>query len=213
MRYVRFVGKATLALAAVVALAGVASAQDPPAQPPPSNPASVSPPPAGRQGRAGGPAGRAAQQALAGAVTPAQVQDLLDAYVYSQAQRAMQMTNAQYNVFLPKLVELQTLEKRHRNQRNKALADLRALVNQKDPAVADDAAIANATKAVDDLEVQMAQDEQHAMAAVDSVLTVRQRAHFRIFLEQMERAKIDFLVQARASAPAPAQQGQTAAGR
>lgn len=123
---------------------------------------------------------------------------MLDAFVVSKAQNALQLSNEQFIVFLPKLLALQNLQRQHRNQRNKLLADIRGWIGPKAPAEVDDATIGAASKALDDLEAQMYQDEQRALAAIDGVLTVRQRAHFRIFQEMMERQKIDLLVQARA---------------
>jgi Spy/CpxP family protein refolding chaperone len=158
----------------------------------------------------GGP-GRTAQQAPANPVTNVQVQVLFDAYVVSQSQRALQLSNQQFEVFLPKLLVLQQAQRQHRNQRNKALAELRALVGPKAPPGVDEASIAAATKALDDLEAQMQQDEQRALGALDAVLTTRQRAHFRLFLENMEREKVNLLIQAKGRevpTPAPAQSGR-----
>jgi hypothetical protein len=41
------------------------------------------------------------------------------------------------------------------------------------------------------------QEEQRALADLDSVLAPRQRARFRIFLENMEREKVALLVRAQ----------------
>jgi Spy/CpxP family protein refolding chaperone len=179
--------------AILLGLAAAAAAQTPPATPqvaqdPPKVPAPLSPP---------GGAGRAGQQAPANAVTNVQIQKLFDAYVISQSQRALQLSAPQFDAFLPKLIALQDVQREHRNQRNKALANLRALVGPKAPPGVDDASIAAATKALDDLEAQMQQDEQRALGALDAVLTTRQRAHFRLFLENMEREKVNLLVQAK----------------
>lgn len=55
----------------------------------------------------------------------------------------------------------------------------------------------------------MQQDEQRALGALDAVLTTRQRAHFRLFLENMEREKVNLLVQAKGGGvPAPAPSGR-----
>jgi hypothetical protein len=198
------VGALLLGLAAA---AVPAAAQTPPAPPPvaqsaPRVPAPLSPP---------GGTGRAAPQAHANAVTNVQVQVLFDEYVISQSQRALQLSNQQFKVFLPKLIALQQVQRQHRLQRNKALADLHALVGPKAPQGVDEASIAAATKVLDDLEAQMQQDEQRAFGALDAVLDTRQRAHFRLFLENMERQKVNMLVQAKASgvpAPTPARSGR-----
>ena len=48
-----------------------------------------------------------------------------------------------------------------------------------------------------DLQAQRFQDEQRVLAEVDQVLTVRQRARFLLFLEQMEREKVNLIVRAQ----------------
>lgn len=179
----------------LVAVAASASAQTPPASPPVAqNSPKITPSQASSTGD-----GRSAPQAPASAnrVTNVQVQEYFDAYVISQSQRALQLSNRQVELFLPRLIALQKVQRQHRNQRNKAIADLRALVGPNAPQGVEDASIVAATKVLDDLEAQMQQDEQRALGALDAVLTVRQRAHFRLFLENMEREKINMLVQAK----------------
>jgi hypothetical protein len=60
----------------------------------------------------------------------------------------------------------------------------------------DETALAAQTKELDDLEVQMFQEEQRALSEIDKVLTVYQRARFRVFEENMERQKLDLLARA-----------------
>jgi len=191
-----------LALSGCFGLIGAAAAAQSLPDPPQTPQGAVAPPTGGRQGqrnpaRAGMPPG------VGAGAGNAQIQQLLDAFVISKAQGQLQLSNEQFNVFLPKLLTLQNLQREHRNQRNKKLADIRALIGPNAPQEVEDSAIGAATKALDDLEAQMQQDEQRALAAIDTVLTPRQRARFRMFQEQMERQKIDLLVQARGGAPLP----------
>jgi hypothetical protein len=81
-----------LAAGAVSAAAQTPPATRPVAQSPPTVPTPLSPP--------SGP-GRAAPQAPANAVTNVQVQVLFDAYVISQSQRALELSNQQFEIFLP----------------------------------------------------------------------------------------------------------------
>jgi hypothetical protein len=188
-----------LALTGYVGIFGAVVA----AQSPPDPPQGAAAPPAGgRQGQRN--AARALSPGLGQGASNAEIQQLLDALVVSKAQGGLQLSNEQFNVFLPRLLALQNLQRQHRNQRNKMLGDVRALIGPNAPPEVEDSAIGAATKALDDLEAQMQQDEQRALASIDAALTVRQRARFRLFLETMERQKIDLLVQARAGAPQPA---------
>jgi hypothetical protein len=55
-------------------------------------------------------------------------------------------------------------------------------------------------------------DERKALADIDQVLQVRQRAHLRVFLEMMERQKLELLIKARQGA-APAAPVAAPSGR
>jgi len=156
----------------------------------------------GRSGGRGGAAGDAAQT-----ITPQQIQMLFDGMVLSRAQGALQLNDQQFAVFIPKLLTFQKGQQRHRQQRQARLAELRRLVASSPADGTDDASMSEKTKAIDDLEVQAAQEQQRTLADLDAVLTPRQRARFRVFLENMEREKIVLLVRAqqgRAAQPPPA---------
>jgi hypothetical protein len=84
----------------------------------------------------------------------------------------------------------------------------------------DEAALAANVKDLDDLEAKMATDERTALSGVDSVLTVYQRARFRVFEETMERRKLELLAKvmnspsgAPAPTPAPDAKGAKGIGR
>jgi hypothetical protein len=153
--------------------------------------------------RAGGRGAAPEQPPSPETVTPQQIQTLFDGMVLSRAQTALQLSDQQFAVFIPKLLNYQKLEQRHRQQRLAAVAELRRITGPNAPEGTEDALIAEKAKALDDLELQALQDKQRAMTDLDSVLGLRQRARFRIFLENMEREKILLLVRA--------QQGRNAA--
>jgi hypothetical protein len=186
----RFTIAVVLAVIAVAAWPAAASAQSP----------ADGPQAGGRLGRRGG-RGAAPEQAAAPpaaeTVTPQQIQTLFDGMVLSRAQVALQLTDQQFAVFIPKLLSYQKLQQRHRQQRQAALAELRRLTGPNAPDGIEDALIAEKAKSLDDLELQALQDQQRAMSDLDSVLGPRQRARFRVFLESMEREKISLLVRAQ----------------
>ena len=158
-------------------------------------------PPGGRGPRTGGPA-------QSGAVNPVaalnQVQNMLDGAVLVRAQDALQMSDAQWQAFVPKMRDLQQLRLQH--QRNRVQL-INALGQATKPGAAvDEATLTARVKALDDLETQMGTDERAALAAVDSVLTVFQRARFRVFEENNEREKLRLLAKVMAApgrGPAP----------
>ncbi len=123
-----------------------------------------------------------------------QLQAMFDAYALVQAQRVLQLTDEQYQQFFPRMNRLQDARRSQIQQRNRQINELRRLFG---PAGGDEAAIGAALKRYEDGEAQAAQQVAAARQAVDEVLTIRQRAAFRFFEEDMERQKIDFITRAR----------------
>lgn len=183
---------------AIVAMGAPAFAQLPPG--------SEAVPPAGQRpaGRRGLPAG--APELL----NNEQVFRILDSFVMANAQRALQLNDAQWSAFFLRMQRLQDMQRGHRRQRQVVLNQLKMLIGPRArQAGMDDAAVAAKTKELDDLEMQIKVDEQKAVVEIDQVLQVHQRAHFRVFLDTMERQKLELLIKARqgarnnAAGPAP----------
>jgi hypothetical protein len=176
-----------------------ATAQTPPPAPPAGD---DSPARGARAARNQAPANAGQSDTL----STEQVYTLLDAVVMARAQAALQLNDGQWAPFVQRLLKLQSLQRQHRNQRQRLLREIRQLIGPNAPQTADDATITAKTKELDDLEARVAQDEAKALADIDQVLNVRQRAYFRVFLENMERQKLDLLLRARqrANTPAPA---------
>lgn len=150
----------------------------------------------GRQGppgrRQGPPAGPMAQPG----VSPAEIQQLFDAYVVMQAQQALKLTDEQYPQFLIRVRALQTVRRRAENERVRILQELRRLTQAADGEI-DDGQIKERLKMLDELEARSAPELKQALDGLDQVLDVRQRARFRIFEQQMERRKVELLMRAR----------------
>ena len=187
----------SLLAALLIALhASVAWAQDPP----PVNPPAQTPQRAGARGqRPGGPAGQGLPQQQSQLV-----QEMLDSWAVTTAERRLQLSREQNPVFYVAFRDLQALRRQHRLRRFRLIGELRQLTRP--AATTDEATLTARTKAVDDLEVQWAQEEARAIAAVDRVLTAVQRARFRVFEEEMELKKLDLIAQVTAGGrrPAPA---------
>jgi Spy/CpxP family protein refolding chaperone len=123
-----------------------------------------------------------------------QLQSMFDAYVLVQAQRALELTDEQYQRFFTRMSRLQELRRQHLQQRMRRLNELRRVWRL---ASSDEAILAQQTKALDDFEAKYEIDLKAARQAIDEVLTPRQRAGFRFFEEDMDRRKLEFLTQAR----------------
>jgi len=128
-------------------------------------------------------------------VSPAEIQRLFDAFAVMQAQESLQLTDAQYPQFLTKMKTLQDARRRHQQERNRILMDLRRLAQQGD--AADEGQLKDRLRALSDLDARSGDELRKAYEGVDSVLSLRQQARFRVFEEQMERRKIELLTRAR----------------
>src|SRR6185436_16578822 len=111
------------------------------------------------QGRPGGPGRQGAgRQGVPpdGAASPVELQELMDAMVLVQAERDLELTNEQLPQFLRRFKGLQATRRRSENQRNRALMELRRLMQPGNPgdggrpAPPDEAQIRERLKALDD---------------------------------------------------------------
>jgi hypothetical protein len=136
---------------------------------------------------------------LSDSLTPGEIQRLFDAYLIVEAQRFLNLTDAQYPQFLVRLKTLQDTRRRNQQQRNQLMGDLQRLTNPRNAATVrpDDAAIKERLGALQELESRTAAEMRKAYNGLDEVLDVRQQARFRVFEEQIERRKIDLLMRAR----------------
>ena len=165
---------AVAALLIVLALPAVALAQRP--QPPDEPPA-------------GGPP-------AAGNMTPGEIQKLFDAYIVVEAQRALELSDAQYPQFIARLRTLQDSRRRNQQERMQLLQRLTRLTAPRAPA-ADTAVLEGLLKNLQELDSRNAAEMRKAYDDLDQVLEVRQRARFRVLEEQVERRKIELLMRAR----------------
>lgn len=120
-----------------------------------------------------------------------QVQAWMDAYALVQAQRELQLTPEQYPDFVSRLTRLQNVRRRHLQERVRLLRELGGFVQETGPAR--DAAIEQRLRSLDDLGRRAADELRQSYQDLDGVLTVTQRARFRLFEEQLERRKVELL--------------------
>ena len=166
-----------------------AAAQDP--QAPPAGNTRVRPEARQGQGRA------AAQQA--DRLDIAELQRLFDAYTVMQAQDALQLDDAQFGQFLPKLKTLQDTRRRNEQARNRLVAELGRLTAPS--AAAADGVVRDRLRELQELEDRAAADLRRAYDTVDQVLDVRRQARFRVFEQNMERRKLQLMLRARRGTP------------
>lgn len=141
-------------------------------------------------------AGRGAE-AAPGDVRPGELANALDQYALIQARRMLQLDDAQYMQFVPRLKSLQTTRRRNTVARARLVQNLRRLAGARAQGEPDDKTILEALTALRDHDDRARRELQAAYAAVDEVLTVRQRARFRLFEENIENRKLELLMRAR----------------
>ena len=172
----------------------------------PARPVAAQEPPPQQQGqvnRPNAPGQRGRQQGLppaAPGMTLQEMQSMFDAYALVQAQRMLQLNDEQYQRFFIRMNTLQDLRRRHNQQRMRMLNELRRFWRAEQSGEAD---LLSKIRAIDDLDFKFEGAIRTAHQAIDETLTVRQRAGFRFFEQDMERQKIDFLTRARAGRQGP----------
>ena len=164
-----------------------------------------------RQGRQGPPPGEAGEGRGGrgpGRGAPPDVmalQGLFDSYVLMQAQNQLQLSPDQAPQFILRLQALQDARRRGQARKGRIIQQLRQQTGQR-PDGREDGQVDEIQRLLNELktaDVQSAGEAEQALANLDQVLSVRQRARFRILEEQMERNKLDILMRARRGAPPP----------
>jgi hypothetical protein len=149
---------------------------------------------AGRAGRQAPPAPPAAGAEEPANITPAEVRRMFDSYALMQAQDQLKISEEQFPKFLTRYKALQDLRRRSLMERNRMLQELRRLTN--DPQ-ADEGAMKDRVKTLQDLDDRTRADVRKAYDAIDQVLDVRQQAKFRVFEEAMEQRMLQLITRAR----------------
>jgi hypothetical protein len=173
---------------AVLAMPTLSSAQPAASQPAPGQP--------------GAGQGQGIPPGTPDTMSPGEFNRMFEAYALLQAQNQLKLTDEQYADFIVRLRGLQNARRRHQQSRQRLIQDLRRLTNPQN-ANTDEQAIRTALDALA-REDAFSQDEiTKALAQVDEVLDVRQRARFRLLEEQLERWKLDLLSRVRRPGAGP----------
>ena len=127
------------------------------------------------------------------------MQRLFDAYMVMQAQEALQLDDAQFGQFLPKLKALQDTRRRNEQARNQLVGELGRLTAPS-AATVDEAAVRERLRALQELESRSAAELRRAYDTIDQQLDLRRQARFRVFEQNMERRKLQLMLRARRGA-------------
>ena len=135
---------------------------------------------------------------LSGDLTPAEVQQLFDAFELVRAREMLALGDEQYTEFVAKLQVLQQTRRRGQQERLRQLRELQRLSAQPR---SDDSVLTERLDALTAHDHEAIEAERAAIADIDAILSPRQRVRFRLFEQAMERRRVDLLVRARRQAP------------
>jgi uncharacterized protein YciI len=129
---------------------------------------------------------------------PADVARLFDAYALVEAQDALDLNEAQYAKFVGRYRTLLETRRRHTLARLRLVQELKRLTRA--GATPADEVVRARLKALDDHDAQAAEATAAARAQVEEVLSLKQRARFRVFETELERKKLELMGRARDAA-------------
>jgi len=135
----------------------------------------------------------AADQAQDPEPSPGEVSRLFDAYVVMQAQEQLGLDDAHFGSFVTRLRALQEVRRRHVRDRALAVQELRRILQ----GPGNETLLRDRLDALARLDAAAQADSAKAMAAVDELLDVRQRARFRVLEQQLEIRKLELVGRAR----------------
>lgn len=127
-------------------------------------------------------------------LSPAEVQQLFDAFVLVQAQEALSLTDEQFGPFVTRLKQLQSTRRRTQQQEQRLLRTLQQLASR---ASTSDDALEASLRELDEQRAHAATAVRNAHATVTAVLNMRQRVRFQTFERRMEQRQMELLMRAR----------------
>lgn len=140
---------------------------------------------------------------LAPNLAPAEIQRLFDAFVLVQAQESLTLTDDQFGPFVSRLKRLQDVRRRNEQGARRLLRAAQRLASQPN---ASDELLQGELDTLDDHQQAAGESERAASAELDQILTPNQRVRFRVFEQRMERRKLELVMRAGRTRPAPAPQ-------
>jgi len=129
-------------------------------------------------------------------ISPQDIQSMFDAMAVMEAEKFVMLTPDQFPIFVQRLKRLQEARSMQFRRHNRALNELRGLANPQSGR-GDDASLDAKLKELDTIEVETSAAVAKALEAVDQMLSVRQRARFRLLEDSIEKKKLDFLTKVR----------------
>ena len=134
-----------------------------------------------------------------------EVARLFDAYALMQAQETLGLDEAQYAKFVGRFRALSDARRRHQVNRARIVQDLARLTRGDGPFNED--TLGERMKVLEDEDTRARGEIATALESVDELLTLPQRARFRVLEDQLERRKWELMARARQAGRAGQGQG------
>jgi Spy/CpxP family protein refolding chaperone len=113
-----------------------------------------------------------------------EMRGMLEAYIISKLQEALQLNDEQYAKVIVAQKKLNEHRREHQRQRAQTLRELRRAVGATEPS---DEEIANLLGRLEKLRLDFETQQREDYKAMDALLTVKQRARYRLLEIEIER--------------------------
>ncbi len=123
-----------------------------------------------------------------------EVEGMMDAYILSKLQDALELTDEQFGTMVVAQKKLQDTRRDYRQGRMTLLRRMRQTL-RRDQAREEE--LTRQLDELDNLEIEFSQNQRARYAAIDDILEIRQRARYRILETEIQRRLTQLMRQVR----------------
>ncbi len=123
-----------------------------------------------------------------------EVEGMMDAYILSKLQDALELTDEQFGTMVVAQKKLQDTRRDYRQGRMSLLRRMRQTL-RRDQAREEE--LTHLLDELDSLEIEFSQNQRARYAAIDDILEIRQRARYRILEAEIQRRLTQLMRQVR----------------
>ena len=123
-----------------------------------------------------------------------EVEGMMDAYILSKLQDALELTDEQFGTMVVAQKKLQDTRRNYRQGRMTLLRRMRQTL-RRDQAREEE--LTHLLDELDTLEIEFSQNQRACYAAIDEILEIRQRVRYRILEAEIQRRLTELMRQVR----------------
>ncbi len=123
-----------------------------------------------------------------------EVEGMMDAYILSKLQDALELTDEQFGTMVVAQKKLQDTRRDYRQGRMTLLRQMRQTLRRDQ---AGEEELVHLLDELDSLEIEFSQNQRARYAAIDDILEIRQRARYRILETEIQRRLTQLMRQVR----------------